>query len=127
MNDELKEKAKEVLIQMINDLQHVRDFTLEQAPEVIEQLLRWKMTEAFLIMSFSLAAAVCVLYTGFSYAQKLAKEEYPDDFVVNTACIITIVLALLPFSFFCTNFKVWLQITMAPKIWLLEYAANLAR
>lgn len=117
----MEEELDKALISIIEEAANVKDFIVAEAPEVIGQLLRWKMTEG--LLSFSLGTLLAAgTFTIFLYLW--LKVKIPDE------DWILAMLLLIPFSigaiFAAFNLQ-WLQILIAPKLYLLEYAASLIK
>lgn len=131
-------------------------FLKQELPDVIKQLLLWKAAQGTFWVLFELALFFTGLRLVFvaidkwseasrleAYADKLkgerdAKEAYALAFAQSEACIpgvilytiLAVVLGIAGVIAFCL---VWgnalevLQIYIAPKVWLIEYAAELVK
>ena len=108
-------------------------WTAEQLPDVIQQLLWWKFAESLL---FSLIFVCLVFLVGFVWVRKInpiileeatfsGKVDTGTYFLGQTLVTTVVVLVMLPF-FIVTNLD-WLQILIAPKVYLIEYAAKLVQ
>lgn len=99
------------------------NFLSEQMPDVIHQLLMWKMVESlsYMILSFLLIGAIVVLW---HYVFKFEKDaDYSSSgFGYFVGALLTLCLGA---AAFCAFNLTWLQILIAPKIYLIEYAAKL--
>lgn len=126
MNEELTNKANEVLLKMLEGLEKAGDFIVEETPEVVQQLLTWHMVESIVGCLFSITIAIlfCVAYS------KLWKHTGDDDLHYADSIAVRIFSALICggvcISIVVCNFNlVWLKILVAPKLYLLEYASQL--
>ncbi len=100
-------------------------FVVAEAPIVVEQLLAWKFT------------ASMVLFVGlvlFSIGLAIFVRAIQDGLTLVELMIIIAIIGLLlaigiPFaeSRGCVGPLAWLKITIAPKLYLLEYAAHLIK
>ena len=91
------------------------DFVIAQAPELIHQLLVWKLIEAILYFVLSIISIIlCVHFTKKFF-------ESSDGVIL----IFTGVLGILSIILSISSFSNILQISFAPKIYLIEYAAHL--
>jgi hypothetical protein len=93
------------------------DFAQAQIPDVVQQLLVWKLTAA-LVMT-----AVCILVIiGCLLAIKKWFEQSEGAIIVPT-CII------IPFAFLIGLYSALdaIKIYLAPKLYLLEYVADILR
>jgi len=101
------------------------DFLQAEIPEVVRQLLVWKLAEAtivFLICSLIVAAWI----KGMIIAVKHDSKNYCSDTTFPTALFggtVAIIAAGIAVSCLLTA----LQIYIAPKVWLIEYAASLVK
>lgn len=102
-------------------------FLQEQAPELVQEILNWYLfvyLGSFIVL---LIALVILLWTGIDLLKycnkKFAAGSYYDDtlYVILTPHIMFIVLV---FGGICFSLK-WVQIFIAPKLFLLEYIGNL--
>lgn len=111
------------------------DFTMDQAPEVIQQAIMWQITKsvtAFIISISALLFGVYLLQIARGIQRKNKERkltryhsdefEDADGYFIISACII---FFAAPFALMsCMSaLKVW----VAPKVWLIEYAASLIK
>lgn len=95
------------------------EFSKSQLPDVIHQLLLWNILNSVLWQIGSLLLIVLGLYTAY---RCVTTDPYTDSsgmITIGSLCVT----GLMIFVFF-DNFD-WLKIWLAPKIYLLEYAAKL--
>lgn len=130
MNDELKQKTNEALIGLIDRISQVEDFAIEQVPDVIRQLLMWNA-----LVSASRFCASMFIFLGYLILIKALWAKYFKGvkyFKNETAfyeyvyaCVICGVFIGIA-SILMIDFS-WLQIWLAPKVWLIEYSAELIK
>lgn len=94
-------------------------FLHQEIPEVITQLLYWKMTMS-LIMFFIAVFLFYVAFRGFKKSSRLECEELA--FWTALGSFLTLVIG---FSVILLRGLSWLQILIAPKIYLIEYSMKL--
>lgn len=104
------------------------DFVVEQAPEVIRQLLAWNMAQHLVWLSIQI-----IFITAFAWMIKNIwngigiKEENNEEvdggwiFIIMFMVIANIIATLFAIYNLLQVIKIWI----APKIWLIEYAAQL--
>lgn len=134
-------KLQSALADMVNKSVQIagdaKDFLVAQLPDVIRQLLLWKFFEklipmvfffaAFLFMSQRVSALIKrgdfqpVPHPGSNY-QSDPKNGYPLMIWGIAKCVLTLALLL---AFLFTMNLTWLQIWIAPKVYLIEYAKSL--
>lgn len=135
MNNELENTANEALRAIIDNAAAAKDFILAELPEVVQQLLMWKVAESLIwcIMGIIYAGIFLTIFIkGWRYIVKAFKDgsfEHGGYLCENNLepvpWIIT-VSSLFPLAFSPLFFDLaWLQIWIAPKVYLLEYAAKL--
>ena len=102
------------------------NFVVEQAPDLIQQLIVWKTCEYIFWILISIAFLFSI-YKWYKSAMK--RYDDLDNFIDETEFLafftysITVIL-ILGIALFHGFFNL-LQILLAPKIWLIEYATNL--
>lgn len=129
MDQELEEKATDLLVKMIDvTVQSVNDvveFSKQQIPDIINQLLMWKIAESAVWLMFGILILVGGLYLSNHYYNKL--EELEDGVGIAVRIIGSVVSLLLGGIFTIKNMLAILYIWLAPKVWLIEYASDLVK
>ena len=132
MNEELQKALAELLGKANEGIDAASGFLAAELPEVIQQLLIWHGVWSFILFFI----AVILIPSSFMVVFKVLKGKDIEDHWANASSqydpmslnglfsLISGVVGIM-FGFACLNFK-WLQIWIAPKVWLLEYAAKLA-
>lgn len=130
MNDQLQKVLADIITRVTSGADAAIQFGKEQIPEVLKQLLIWNFTFSFLIW-FS-ATAIIVGYiiwmlTKFRWWFKNQRNTTTEqDAAVTILTVIWgIITFIMIFVFWC-NLD-WLKIWVAPKLYLLEYAASLIK
>ena len=130
MNETDKQLA-EILKKGLETAEKTGNFIVEQAPDLIRQLLIWKTVEysVYVILGISL-----IIYF-YRWTKKVAKEmkENEDDFedyLMGSISNIFIALGQITFLIIgmiliAENLQYLIQIVFAPKIYLIEYSAKL--
>ncbi len=121
MNEEAQKILVDLLKKATDGIDSAVTFSQQQIPDVINQLLVWNA------VSSAITQAICTVITIIivTVCVKVWRKSYDDDaitlatFLSFAACVITIPV------FFC-NFD-WLKIWIAPKLYLIEYAASLVQ
>jgi len=135
MNDELQNALLDIINKTVDATGTATGFIVEQTPDVIRQLLVWKMAES-LFLALSCLAAFAV-YIKFIYMVKNAKpsergaSNWAYDFSgdMQIGIYMTLASGSIPALCFLVAFFSWIlvfiQIWLAPKVYLLEYASKL--
>lgn len=124
MNDELQKALLAIINSITNAVGKAVNFLSDQIPDVIHQLLMWKAVESFIwfIIPFIVATSALVL----AYFKEKEWKNNGDDFEQGIMWFISGTISLICFVISFTHMS-WLQILIAPKIYLLEYAASLVK
>lgn len=144
----MEAKANEVLVQLlqraVDGVDQAVAFSQAQIPDVVEQLLQWHFVYSLAQMAGSVAlAGLCLWFTMFLYndfrsdqgatSNGFWKYEHGTltrdrDGDLSPACMMylgpLIFTAMVSYSMFNLD---WLKIWIAPKLYLLEYAADLVK
>lgn len=106
------------------------NFVLQQMPDVVHQAMLWHGLSSFFIMCFCIC--YCIFYIRFIKNFNLKELLKEDDEITYTiimtstiagAGFVGFIFAILGIFF---NFD-WLQIIITPKLWLVEFAAQLTK
>jgi hypothetical protein len=128
MNEELVKKAEGVLVDLLDGFIKAKDFAVDQAPDIIQQLLTWKLFESILLCVLGLIifpALVVYWKMVVKYWEKLDDWEPANFFAVVGGMVGSAMLIIV--SFISLLNIEWLYIWLAPKVWLIEYAADLVK
>ncbi|MEL7628744.1 hypothetical protein AAGW04_07030 [Pectobacterium aroidearum] len=120
MNEQAQKVLADLLQKASNGIDSAVSFSQAQIPDVIHQLMIWNA------VSSALAQIFCVfLITGCYFMTIKAWKTRDSDLILPSliASIIFISGALIAIF---SNFD-WLKIWLAPKLYLIEYAANLVK
>lgn len=137
MNEQLQTALAEMLGKANAGIDAGASFLQAQLPDVIQQLLLWKA--AISIVSSLAAVALVILWLAVFaklFPVTKAKEaawansknwirQGDAYFTLGIAALISGIVALITASNLFS--MAWLQIWLAPKIYLIEYAASLAK
>lgn len=122
MNEEL---LNEALIGLIKSVKSTKDFVLEQSPEVIQQLILWKITQASIhvfIGSVLLTILAVLTFKLFNVKHDGCRWDDNDPRWISIAPA----LSFIGIGFyFVTQLLFLLKIHIAPKLYIIEYITNL--
>lgn len=140
----MDDKANKILVELLQKASDGIDsavaFSQAQIPDVVHQLLVWNIVSSILAQFFGVAAIILAIQTRrFALKAKangeswVASDGRPNDrwFISSFSydSLLVAIPALLIVSgvlAFFMNFD-WLKIWLAPKLYLLEYAASLIK
>ena len=118
MNDELQKQIAEILKQALAAAQHGGRWLVGQLPDVLHELLTW--TVAMGVLSIIGLIALVIFY--FWVGKRAWKE---DEFLGMMAFGLGGLVATFPASFLMDSVLDGIKALIAPKLFLLEYAAHL--
>ena len=130
MNETDKQLA-EILKKGLETAEKTGNFIVEQAPDLIRQLLIWKTVEysIYVIMGISLIIYFHRWTKKVTKEMKEKKDNYEDYFMSS---FLNLLIAVGQISFLiigilliAENIHSLIQIVFAPKIYLIEYTAQL--
>lgn len=134
MNDQLQQSLSQILDQAVSGVQAGVNLLSTELPDVIHQLLLWKMIESLILCVVGIIFTVSAIRwfaknlgkgkeDGKKYKATLTHNEQGDLAPWGPFSIILLVLIVVIASI--TINITWLQILIAPKVYLIEYAAAL--
>ncbi len=123
-----KEQLEIALVDLIQSSVKAKDFLVGELPEVVEQLLMWKFWYNFIWF----VGAIIVLTFSWKKINKWYKvcseDNWRTDDLVIPSMVGMVFLAFASFIALIEGINVtWLQIWVAPKIYLIEYLASLTK
>lgn len=132
MNDQMQQALVAILNKTMSGIEAGTSFLQAELPEVIHQLLYWKLASSLLAMLIS----IIVIFAYWRFIRAFMKSEggsaLKDSWGEPTGLAFAGLGAggsASVFSFIvilCDGFTA-MQIALAPKVYLIEYAASLAK
>lgn len=134
VNNNLQDALATLINKTVTGADAATSFLQQQVPDVIHQLLVWKMVEAGVTIASLLLlfiAAFVVFWKWYKYANA-RKEECSWDVSALVAWGVSLtfsigVLGIPAVIVIVSSATTALQIWIAPKVWLIEYAAKLLK
>ena len=120
MNEELQKALGELLSKANNGINTAGEFLAAELPDVIQQLLMWHSLKSCIygvLFSFVLAISIYGLVRG--WRAMVDDIDYTPGFLCGLVAVA--MSSIITFKCFSTALMIW----VAPKVWLLEYAAKL--
>lgn len=130
MNDQLQKVLADIITRVTSGADAAIQFGKEQIPEVLKQLLVWNFTLSFMIW-FSATAIIVgyAIWMATKFRWWLKNQHVTTSEQDSMYAIIFVIWGFISFVmvfvFWC-NLD-WLKIWIAPKLYLLEYAASLIK
>ena len=135
MNEQAEKALSDLITQFVEGVDGAVAFSKAQLPEVIDQLLMWHFVESLIEMA-SFFVISLVSFIMIFVMMKLDKKKNPDvertpdniDTFEEGASYAFIGISGICFVLFLFNINfTWLQIIVAPKLYLIEYASSLIK
>ena len=124
MNEESINKANELLIKILDEVEKGGEFALEKAPELVAQLLMWEAFSSFIVWALS-AAYIFIFCQALRRLKASSKSLFDNESNIPVVVFGGLGQLIATALLLCST--AWLKILMAPELFLLEYAANLVK
>lgn len=125
MNEQTSHLLATLLQKTLSGIDSAVAFSQAQLPDVIRQLMLWKAALYGLrIVMFSLLlwGYIVLFRKGLAWNKSLSTETQ-----ATLSLVLSVVVGLITVFVVASNTCNLLQLWLAPKIWLIEYAADLMR
>ena len=120
----LEQTANEALKQIIEKATEAGNWELGEIPEVVEQLLLWHMVESLIFFTASILLLLIGVIGGTFFLRKGIRNGCEVFITIG----LFFAVFLIPVGLITTSCNLeWIQILIAPKLYLIEYAANLLK
>jgi hypothetical protein len=133
--DEIKNAGTQALLSIINGVSEAASFLKGEIPLAVQELLTYYTISAFVLTSVWLLVAVGLIVGWFKVILKYGRKtpgkygsaNHMDEpgFVIPTL-LGSIAVVISSFAFLESLLE-FIKITVAPRIWLLEYAGTLVK
>ena len=122
MNEQLQGALSELIGKVNSGADTAIDFLGAELPDVIQQLLLWYGIYNFILFIIGLVIFVAGYYLALVKYRAAIQKELSG----GGEPLWALILFAPAISFTMLNLT-WLKIWIAPKIWLIEYAASIAK
>lgn len=121
MNEELQKVLTEMLNKASSGIDATKTFLESEIPEVVTQLLLWHGIKNFIYFCIGVLLLIIVAYIVVKVTRVLKENSSSNGiFFLAPAFILCLIAG-------STINITWLQIWIAPKIFIIEYIASLAK
>ena len=128
MNEQLQTALLEIITKVTKGVDSSVDFLSAEIPDVVRQLLMWYAVKGAILCMIGVAVVVIWVTVEVKVVKHLKAERVDHDVWFLGYWMLGSIARLAPsFSALTTLNLDWLQIWVAPKIWLIEYVSSLAK
>lgn len=125
MQPEIQEKLTSILTWVEETAKTAGDFVVEQTPLYIQELLAWNFWYSLI---WAVLGIICLSIGLFSVRQLYknraeiinSNDDFPSSALWGFPSFLGIIIGI---TIFLHNLD-WLQITVAPRVWLVEYVGS---
>lgn len=127
MNEQLQTAMAELITGAVQTAETAKTFVLSELPGVVQQLLAWKFWQSLIGMICFIVAMTALIIIFVKLTKKAVKAEFSDEVPFIIGSFVSGLVALFSaIIYICEATPLtWLQICLAPKIYLIEYASEL--
>ncbi len=124
MNENLQSAIEQLITKTLEGVDTSVDFLQAELPEYVYQLLLWYGVYNFILFFTSITILANIFYFMPKIWEKVISSEN-KDFLIGCSGIIASIVGI---AFVSIQMNLtWLQIWIAPKVWLVEYASRLVK
>lgn len=123
MNDNLQKALADILNKASQGVDSATSFMQAQLPDIVSQLLAWKIWEYSFFILLSLVLFV-LIYKSVKKINANIGDDYGDKLFT---WVMATVIAMIPLTVFVFCSLNVIEVLVAPKIYLIEYAAHLLK
>lgn len=133
MKDQTEQVLASLLERAVQGIDEAVAFSQAQVPDVVEQLLLWKAVESGIWFSCGFLF-ILAIFLFWRWVLPKVIEEYKlpslkrresiEFFVPMAGTLVSMTMGSIAITMMARNLD-WLKILIAPKLYLLEYAAKL--
>lgn len=127
---EVDKALAEVIQRAVQGMDSAVQFLSTEIPDVLHQLLLWKFTESLLYFVFGVLQLVlgsCAVYKWARYCLAKYSETRNIDWQAGAIFPSFVAMVVLLIVMVHTVNITWVQILVAPKVYLIEYASRLVQ
>lgn len=127
----MNEQAQKILVDLLqkasNGIDSAVSFSQAQIPDVIHQLLVWNFALSMIFTILGVSLFCVAQYVSWGIFKKLRKEWAGDEFFDHPEGMIIGMVYMITYAPLAWISLDWLKIWLAPKLYLIEYAASLVK
>ena len=125
----MNEELQKAIAELFNSAISAKDFLVGELPEYINQLLMWHAAHSALMCFLGVLYCAAWFYPNYRHVLWLKNGGFKK--LADDGNDIVLLFHLLQFFLIIPVVEMfnldWLKIMIAPKVWLVEYAASLVK
>ena len=129
MSKPIVDRVDSILSMLESSLKQAGTFSVKQAPDVIQQLLKWTVVQSIIGIVFSplILIPTCIIWNIHRvYMQQCGAYDYCGEAFAITH-LLYIPLVIGTGLWFIQSLSELIKVTIAPKLFLLEHIASQAK
>lgn len=128
MNEQLQKALVELIGKASNGIDASVSFLSAEIPDVIHQLLVWYAIESAIHTVIGVSIVAMWIACERFALKKISDWNWSIEDVIMNYALIGMFPRIAAFVMVCVMVNLdWLKIWISPKIWLIEYASQLAK
>lgn len=130
MSNNIENALVTLINKAVQGVETATELLVTEIPDVIQQLLMWHFAKSLMLWLFfllSIPLSIYVVFKAFKDYKVEGSWAYHEYHMSFTATILTLLFSVhLIVSLTQIFIRIdWLMIWLAPKVWMIEYAAKL--
>lgn len=128
MKEQLQQAVQKLIDKGVSGIESGVDFLQQEIPDYVMQLLMWHGVYNFILMAISIFGLLLWVVIEVKLFKKLETMDLSEQDWIFGHGMLGSIVRIVPFVIVCANMNLeWLKIWIAPKVWLVEYAASLVK
>lgn len=123
----LNEALVDIIHQATSGAAAAKNFLVEQAPDVVRQLVTFNLAYHIALIVIALVIAIASVLAARKVYDMIRGSDDNDGAAMPLAVFLAIVASMAWVPMFAIGLRETLELWLAPKVWLIEYAAHLVR
>ena len=125
MKEQLEKQSLELLTWLEQTIKTTANFTAEQIPLFVQELLRYHYWMSLSYFILGLVGTISTIWSGCVYVKWCLKDDGDKEDCIPFVLFWIVPLAVSIITFF--NNVEWIMIQLAPRLFLLEYVKELIK
>ena len=128
MNEQLQQAIQKLIDKGLSGIDSSVDFLQQEIPDFVMQLILWHGVYNFLMMLLGILLLGTWIFVERTLYKKLSDMELDSHDWIVLYGIGGTIARIFPLTLIAASCNLeWLKIWLAPKVWLVEYAASIVK